>query len=58
MTKDRSLDRHARPARIWRPDPPELWEQLGEVANGRPRSEVINDLVKAYLAGQPMPDRP
>lgn len=59
MAKDRTLDRHARPARIWRPDPPELWDQLGEAAAaaGKSRSEVLNDLVQQHLAGRPAPDR-
>lgn len=38
-------------------DPPELWDQLGEAAGGRSRSEVLNDLVRRYLAGEPMPER-
>lgn len=58
MAKDRALDRHAKPARVIRPDPPELWDQLGEAVGARSRSAVVSDLVRRYLAGEPMPDRP
>lgn len=58
MAKDRSLDRHALPARIIRPNPPELWERLGEVVGTRRRSEVISDLIRRFLEGEPMPARP
>ena len=57
MPKDRSLDRHAKPARIIRPDPPELWDQLGEAVGERQRSAVVSDLIRRYLAGEPMPKR-
>jgi hypothetical protein len=58
MGKDRALDRHAKPGRLIRPTPPDLWERLGEEVGDRRRSEVISDLVERYLDGQPMPDRP
>ncbi|WP_433078826.1 hypothetical protein ACQP1P_38465 [Dactylosporangium sp. CA-052675] len=58
MPKDRALDRHAKPARVIRPDPPELWDQLGEAVGDRRRSALISDLVRRYLAGEPMPPRP
>ena len=56
MAKDRSADRHTKPAHIWRPDPPELWDRLGEAVNNR--SATISDLVRRYLDGEPMPQRP
>ncbi len=57
--KDRRLDRHsgAKPARIIRPDPPDLWERLGAVVGPRGRSETISDLIARYLDGRPMPPR-
>lgn len=58
MAADRSADRHARPARVIRPDPPELWDRLGAVAGERGRSAIISDLIRRYLAGEPMPPRP
>lgn len=57
MPKDRSLDRHAIKAHVIRPDPPELWAQLGEAVGERRRSAVISDLIRRYLAGEPMPPR-
>lgn len=59
MPKDRALDRHAKPARVIRPDPPELWDQLGQALGEWPsRSAIISELVRRYLAGQPMLKRP
>ncbi|MEU1240065.1 hypothetical protein ABZ388_06870 [Micromonospora parva] len=58
MPKDRSIDRHANPARVIRPTPPELWDRLGEAVGERNRSATISDLVRRYLDGEPMPDRP
>lgn len=58
MAKDRSLDRHANPARVIRPNPPELWDQLGEAVGERQRSAVISDLIRRFLSGEPMPKRP
>ena len=56
--QDRSVDRHAKPARVIRPDPPELWDRLGEAVGERSRSAVISDLIRRYLDGLPMPKRP
>jgi hypothetical protein len=66
MPTDRSRDRHAKgedgrplkPARIIRPDPPELWDQLGVAVGPRKRSEIISDLIRRYLNGEPMPPVP
>jgi len=58
MAKDRSLDRHTNPARVIRPNPPELWDRLGEAVGERNRSATISDLVRRYLDGEPMPERP
>lgn len=55
MPKDRSADRHTTTARVIRPDPPELWDQLGETVGGRQRNAAINELVRRFLAGEPMP---
>lgn len=57
--KDRRLDRHsdAKPARIIRPDPPDLWTRLGVAVGNRKRSETISDLIARYLDGRPMPAR-
>lgn len=53
-----SEDRHRRdrPARLIRPDPPELWNQLGVMADNR--GALISDLIARYLDGGPMPKRP
>lgn len=58
MPQDRSLDRHANRARIIRPNPPDLWQRLGEVVGERNRNAVISELIRRYLAGEPMPERP
>ena len=58
MPKDRALDRHANPARVIRPNPPELWDRLGEVVGKRNRSATVSDLIRRFLDGEPMPDRP
>ncbi len=57
--KDRRLDRHDpnKPARVIRPDPPELWDRLGALVGVRERSGVISDLIARYLDGRPMPKR-
>jgi hypothetical protein len=57
--KDRRLDRHsgAKPARIIRPDPPDLWTRLGAAVGNRERSRTISDLIARYLDGRPMPPR-
>ncbi len=51
MPKDRREDRHTNPARIIRPDPPELWQQLGAKVGERKRNGVISELIAVYLAG-------
>lgn len=58
MAKDRSADRHTTPARVIRPKPPELWDRLGEAVGERNRSATISDLIRRYLDGEPMPQRP
>ncbi len=68
MPTDRSRDRHRKgkdgrplkPARIIRPDPPDLWDQLGAVVGTRERSKVLSDLIRRFLAGEsmrPLPKR-
>jgi hypothetical protein len=52
VPKDRREDRHALPARVIRPRPKELWEQLGERVGERGRSDVISRLIAGYLAGE------
>lgn len=58
MTKDRSADRHTTPARVIRPNPPELWDRLGGAVGERNRSATVSDLIRRYLDGEPMPERP
>lgn len=58
MAKDRSADRHAKPARIIRPEPPDLWTRLGDAVGERNRSAVLSDLIRRFLDGEPMPERP
>jgi hypothetical protein len=58
MAKDRSADRHANPARVIRPNPPGLWDRLGEAVGDRRRSAIVSDLIRRYLDGEPMPERP
>lgn len=58
MAKDRSLDRHASTARVIRPNPPELWARLGEAVGERRRNAVVSDLIRRFLDGEPMPERP
>ncbi len=52
VPKNRREDRHAAKARIIRPIPAELWEQLGEKAGHRKRNEVISELIAMYLEGE------
>lgn len=52
VPKDRKQDRHATPARIIRPVPPELWTKLGERAGERGRSYIISQLIEGYLDGR------
>jgi hypothetical protein len=55
---ERQEDRHTRPARIIRPNPPELWERLGEKVGPRARNETISRLIAAYLNGEiQLPDK-
>jgi hypothetical protein len=60
VPKDRREDRHDpdRPGHIWRPDPARLWDDLGRKVGERKRSATISDLVRRYLAGEDMPERP
>ncbi len=63
MPTDRSRDRHRKgedgrplkPARIIRPDPPDLWERLGEAVGARERSAKISELIRWLLDGGPPP---
>jgi hypothetical protein len=58
VPKDRRLDRHRKPGRLIRPDPPDLWDRLGALVGIRHRSEVISKLIAHYLDGTPLPKRP
>ncbi|MFG2046125.1 hypothetical protein ACGFIW_01675 [Micromonospora sp. NPDC048935] len=58
MPKDRSEDRHTNPAHVIRPNPPELWERLGEAVGPRNRSATVSDLIRRYLDGEAMPEKP
>ncbi len=58
MTTDRSADRHTKPGRIIRPDPPDLWQRLGDRVGNRRRSEIISALLVWYLDGGDPPERP
>ncbi len=66
MPTDRSRDRHrkgedgrpVKPARVIRPDPPDLWDQLGEAIAPRSRSDLVSELIRRYLNGEPMPPLP
>lgn len=59
MTRDRSLDRH-RTARHVISVEDDLWTEFGEAVGERGRSEVIRELIRAYLRkpGASMPKRP
>lgn len=58
MPKDRRQDRHAnKSAHVVRFDPPDLWERLGDAVGERHRTATINDLVRRFLEGKPMPKR-
>jgi hypothetical protein len=35
-----------------------MWDGLGEVVGKRQRAALMNELVRRYLAGEPMPPRP
>jgi hypothetical protein len=52
VPKDRRQDRHSLPARIIRPNPAELWAQLGSKVGERRRSAVVSELIRRYLAGE------
>lgn len=52
MPKDRREDRHALPGHLIRPDPKELWDQLGDKVGKRKRNGVISRLIAAYLDGK------
>jgi hypothetical protein len=57
MPADRAADRHTNPSRVIRPDPPALWQQLAGAVGPRGRSALVSDLIRRYLAGEPMPPR-
>jgi hypothetical protein len=58
VATDRGADRHTKPGRLIRPDPPDLWERLGAKVGQRRRSEVISVLLSWYLDGGAPPERP
>ncbi len=60
MAKDRTLDRHNpdRRAVIWRPNPPDLLARLDAVVPEGGRGKALDDLVTAWLDGNPLPALP
>lgn len=52
MPKDRREDRHAVKGRLIRPEPEDLWEQVGKKAGPRRRNKVLSALMQGYLDGR------
>jgi len=57
MPKDRSQDRHQTDRHAISVSG-RLWQQFGDLVGPRQRSAVIRDLIRRYVAGEPMPLRP
>jgi metal-responsive CopG/Arc/MetJ family transcriptional regulator len=58
MAKDRSADRHTTARHVVSVED-DLWHEFGEAVGERRRSEVVRDMIRAYLGkpGAHMPRR-
>lgn len=57
MATDRAADRHLNGKFTYRPSPSDLLKRLDQVKGQKSRSEILSELLSAYLAGEPMPAR-
>lgn len=56
--RDPNRDRHRGQRRSFQPDPPDLVDRLDARVGRMNRSGVLSELLRRYLAGEPMPPLP